>query len=74
MAGVQLHRTRDRRHLEVIVRVERLEEDADVVEFSVAELGDKLDSFNARLTGLIVAAASSAVLLAANLVLTHIGR
>lgn len=56
------------------VRVERLEEDADVVEIVVAELGDKLDSFNARLTGLIVAAASSAVLLAANLVLTHLGR
>lgn len=73
MSGVQLHRTRDRRHLEVIVRVERLEEDSDVVEFSVAELGDKLDGLKARLTGLIVAAASSAVLLAANLVVTHVG-
>lgn len=70
---MQLHRTRDRRHLEVIVRVERLEEDADVSEFSIAELGEKLDTLSARLLGMIIATASAAVLLAANLVVTHIG-
>lgn len=72
MAAIELHRTRERGHLTIPYRVERLEEDADTAETRHTELSSKLDKMNARLLGFLVATAGSAALLAANL-LTHKG-
>lgn len=67
---VELHRTRERAHLTVPYRVERLEEDADISEFYGRDLSAKIDKMNARLLGFLVATTGAAALLAANL-LTH---
>lgn len=69
MTAVPLHRTIERRHLTVPVRVERLEEDADVAEARHSELADKLDRMNARLLGMILSTAGAAIAFAANLVI-----
>lgn len=71
MAIVQLHRTNERRHLAIPVRVERLEEDADTMEARHTELVDKLDRISARLLGIILAMAGGALTLGANYVIFH---
>lgn len=73
MAAVQLHRTIERRHLTVPVRVERLEEDEDVSDGRYTTLEDKMDRMNARLLGMIVSTAGAALVFAANLVISHKG-
>lgn len=69
MAAVELHRTRQRNHLALDIRVERLEEDADVHEDSVAALHKQLASINARLAGLLISLVVASLMLAANLAL-----
>jgi DNA-binding response OmpR family regulator len=74
MAGTtNLHRTRDRRHLELPIRIERLEEDADNFEATLAGIELKLDRLNARLLGMLISTAVGAILLAANLLSSRIG-
>lgn len=67
MAAVELHRTRQRQHLALDLRVERLEEDADVHEDSVLALHKQLSTLNARLAGLLISLVVASVMLAANL-------
>lgn len=54
MAAIELHRTRDRRHLAIPVRVERLEEDADTFEVHSFETNQRLDKLNARMLGVLI--------------------
>lgn len=68
MALVDLHRTRDRMHLPVDLRVERLEEDADVHDAVLQAIDKKLNTLNARATGLLISLVVASIMLAANLV------
>lgn len=68
MALVSLHRTAERKHLTVPLRVERLEEDADVGEARFERIEKKLDTLNARATGLLISLVVASIMLAANLV------
>jgi hypothetical protein len=70
-ATPQLHRTAERRHLTVPIRIERLEEDQDIAEARSIEVLDKLDRLNARLVGMILSTAGAAIAFAANLVMHH---
>lgn len=69
-APVQLHRTLERKHLVIPVRVERLEEDADNADARHSDLSDKMDRMNARLLGMILSTSGAAIAFAANLALT----
>lgn len=69
MAIVNLHRTRERGHLAVPLRVERLEEDADVGDARFDRIEKKIDTLNARAMGLLISLVVAAVMLAANLVI-----
>lgn len=68
MALVTLHRTQERKHLAVPLRVERLEEDADVHDAMLASIDKKLSSLNARATGLLISLVVASIMLAVNLV------
>lgn len=67
MATVDLRRTRDRNHLGVPLRVERLEEDADVHEAILEGVAAQLRTINARLMGVLVSLVVASIMLAANL-------
>lgn len=67
MAIVTLHRTAERRHLTVPLRVERLEEDADVHDAIVEGLSKQIRTMNARLTGVLISLVVASIMLAANL-------
>lgn len=68
MASVSLHRTVERRHLAVPLRVERLEEDADVHDAVLEAIDRKLNTLNARATGLLISLVVASIMLAVNLV------
>jgi hypothetical protein len=68
MALVTLHRTAERRHLTVPLRVERLEEDADINEELMVAIDKKLNTLNARAMGLLISLVVASIMLAANLV------
>jgi hypothetical protein len=67
MRAVDLHRTIERRHLDLPLRVERLEEDMDELEAGLGRVEKKLDSLNARATGLLISLVVAAIMLAVNL-------
>lgn len=61
-------RTMSRAHLPEIVRVERLEEDADNLDTRQDTIEVKLDKINARLLGVLCSAIVAIAMLAINLV------
>ena len=66
---IELHRTEQRRHLAIPLRVERLEEDMDVHDATACRIEKKVDRLNARATGMLVSLAVASVMLALNLAL-----
>ncbi len=69
MAIVELRRTKERGHLAVPLRVERLEEDADITEAMLQQIDKKISTLNARASGLLISLVVASLMLAANLVL-----
>jgi hypothetical protein len=67
MAAVTLHRTNDRKHLGVEIRVERLEEDADTHDAIFEAIDKRMATLNARLTGMLISLVVASVMLAVNL-------
>lgn len=67
MAIVTLHRTAERKHLGVPLRVERLEEDADISDALLEGLSKQIRTMNARLTGVLISLVVASIMLAANL-------
>lgn len=68
MALIELHRTKERSHLSVPLRVERLEEDADTHDAIVQGMSDAMRTINARLTGILASLVVASIMLALNLV------
>lgn len=69
--AVVLHRTQERRHLGIPIRVERLEEDQDVSDFNHNELVGKIDKMNARLLGMILSSTGAAIAFTLNIIVRH---
>lgn len=63
-------RTQARKHLADVLRVERLEEDADEFEKDLTLVLKRLDRMNGLLVGILISLATGAVLLALNLAAT----
>jgi hypothetical protein len=68
-AVVTTPRSELRKRWAVPTRIEALENDADVSDGRDETLNQKLDSIKNRMTGMLIAVTSSAVLLAANLLI-----
>lgn len=67
MASLELHRTKDRRHLPVPIRVERLEEDQDVSDHRHDEIEKLLHTLNSRVLGVVGSLVVAVIMLALNL-------
>ncbi len=67
--AVVLHRTTERKHLQLPIRVERLEEDEDKSDARYDVLESKIDKLSSRFLGMVLASTGAAVAFAANLVI-----
>lgn len=74
---VELHRTRERQHTSVPSRVERLEEDADRLEYQILDVAQShvatkasVDSLKNRATALAISFTGASALLVINLVVS----